>query len=192
MRKIIYYFRHGETHFTAKRMGYGDQQHRALLTPKGRREVTLLGAELARRGPFDLYLTSPLPRAVQTATIVHGYLKNEVDLQIDPDLIEPINETPQTTWERVTRLAQRIVAGKEERILLSSHGYICVCLTAYFRGQDWRNIRDFTNPPTGSFGWIELVDGQAVRGCKISDGHLAGLLTGTEPRREQTQELVTV
>jgi broad specificity phosphatase PhoE len=167
--------------------GYGDAQHRALLTPKGCREVALLGTELARRGPFDLYLTSPLPRAVQTATIVHGLLKDGVELQVEPDLIEPINETKQATWDRVTRLAQRLIENKSEKILLSTHGYICVCLTAYFRGHDLRDVYSFTNPPTGSFGWIELVDGKAVRGCKISDGHLAALKAGNEPKREAPQ-----
>jgi broad specificity phosphatase PhoE len=178
LRKIIYYHRHGETHFTAKRQGYGDHQYEALLTRKGHQEVSLLGAELARRDPFDLYLTSPLPRAVQSATIVHSYLKNEVELQIDPDLIEPIRESPHDTWKRITRLAERLLARKEQQILLSTHGYICVCLTAYFRGNTLSDIRSFDNPPTGSFGWIELLDGQPVRACRISDGHLAGLLNG--------------
>ncbi len=144
--------------------------------------MTMLGAELARRGPFDLYLTSPLPRAVQSATIVHGYLKNEVELDIDPDLSEPINESPPDTWLRISRLAQRLIANKHEKLLLSTHGYICVCLTAYFRGNALSDIRSFANPPTGSFGWIELLDGQAVRGCRISDGHLAGMLAGSEPK----------
>jgi len=172
--------------YTASNRGYGDNQHRALLTPKGRREVVMLGAELARRGPFDLYLTSPLPRAVQSATLVHNQLqlKHPLELEIDPDLIEPIGEAGEATWRRVTGLLERLIANKQERILLSTHGYICVLLTAYFRGMDWRDIRSFTNPPTGSFGWIELLDGKPVRGCRISDGHLAGLLTGSEPLRQ--------
>lgn len=187
MRKIIYYHRHGETSFTASNRGYGDYQHRALITPKGRREMTMLGSELSRRGPFDLYLTSPLPRAVQSATIVHSFLKNELELQVEPDLIEPINESKQATWDRISRLAQRLIDNKNSQILLSTHGYICVCLTAYFRGNDLRDVNTFVNPPTGSFGWIELLDGKAVRGCRISDGHLAGLLAGSEPKRDQGQ-----
>ncbi|NWJ98317.1 MAG: histidine phosphatase family protein [Chloroflexi bacterium] len=175
MQKFIYYHRHGETHFTAKKQGYGDHQYRALLTRLGQQEVKMLGAALARRGPFDLYLTSPLPRAVQSATIVHGYLNNEVDLQIEPDLIEPINESSTDTWKRITRLAQRLVAGKEQKVLLSTHGYLCIYLSAYFRGNTLSDIHTFANPPTASFGWVELKDGQPLRGCRISDGHLADL-----------------
>ncbi len=193
LQKFIYYHRHGETIYSANNRAYGDNQHRALLTPKGRREVNMLGAELSRRGPFDMYLTSPLPRAVQTATIVHSYLKNEIELQIEPDLIEPINEAQQDTWKRVSRLIERLIADPHKHILLSTHGYITVCLTAYFRGKDWHDIRSFTNPPTGSFGWVELNDGKPVRGCKISDGHLAGLLSGTEPSRKNgTGQLIGV
>jgi broad specificity phosphatase PhoE len=183
LRKIIYYHRHGETHFSAKGHGYGNYQYQALLTKRGHQEVSVLGTELARRGPFDLYLTSPLPRAVQSATIVHSYLKNELELQIDPDLSEPINESPHDTWKRITRLAQRLIAGKEPQVLLSTHGYICVCLTAYFRGNTLSDIRSFANPPTASFGWVELLDGKPVRGCRISDGHLAG----SEPRNGLTR-----
>ncbi len=172
MQKFIYFFRHGETSFSSRNRPYGDYEHRALLTPKGRQEVALLGLELAKRGPFDLFLTSPLPRAVQTATIVHTFLKNEVELQIETDLSEPINEPGPKTWERIARLGQQLVENNNRQILLSTHGFIFVCLTAYFRGMGLDDIRTLTNPPTGSFGWIEILDGKPARGCRISDGHL--------------------
>lgn len=170
MKKLIYYYRHGETYYTARKMAYGDKEHEALLTENGRQQVNLLGAELARRGPFDLHLTSPLPRAVQSATIVQSYLNSE--LLIEPALVEGIKQSREEIWQRVEKMAERLVKQPQEKILLSTHGFICCCLAAYFRGQTWRNM-SLENLPTAAFGWIELEDGQARRGCRSSIVHLS-------------------
>ena len=185
MKKIIYYHRHGETYYTARGMGYGDKEHEALLTENGRKQVNLLGAELARRGPFDLYLTSPLPRAVQTATIIQHYLNME--LGVEPALIEGIKESRESIWGRVERMAERLVKQPQQKILLSTHGFICCCLAAYFRGQTWRNM-SLENPPPASFGWIEIEDGQAVRGCRATSLHLTSLTSA--PKVENPSALV--
>jgi broad specificity phosphatase PhoE len=169
LKKLIYYYRHGETYYSARNMGYGDKEYEALLTDKGRQQVNLLGVELARRGPFDLHLTSPLPRAVQSATIVQSYLNKE--LQIDQALLEGIKQSREEIWNRVVKLAERLIKAPEEKILLSTHGIICCCLAGYFRGQTWRNM-NIENLPTAAFGWIELEDGLPKRGCRISTVHL--------------------
>lgn len=169
MSKLIYYYRHGETYYTSRGLAYGDKEHEALLTEKGRQQVGLLGAELARRGPFDLHLTSALPRAVQTSSIVQNYLNTE--LLIEPALIEGFKEKREDIWNRVAKLAERLIAQPQQKILLSSHGFICCCLAAYFRGQTWRNM-NMENVPTASFGWIELENGQSKRGCRYSIIHL--------------------
>ncbi len=169
MKKLIYYFRHGETFYSARNMGYGDKEHEALLTDNGRHQVDQLGAELARRGPFDLFLTSPLPRAVQSSTIVQTHLNME--LQIEPGLIEGIKQSREEIFTRVEKLAERLIKQPQSKILLSSHGFICCSLAAYFRGQNWRNM-NYENIPTAAFGWIELEDGQPKRGCRYSTIHL--------------------
>ncbi len=169
LKKFIYYYRHGETYYSSKGLGYGDKEYEALLTEKGRQQIGLLGAELARRGPFDLHLTSPLPRAVQSSTLVQTHLGSE--LGIDPALAEGIKESREQIWMRVEKLAERLIKGPHQKILLSSHGLICCCLAAYFRGQTWRNM-NLENLPTATFGWIELEDGQPKRGCRISTVHL--------------------
>jgi broad specificity phosphatase PhoE len=170
MRKLIYYHRHGETVYSLRGTGYGDKEYEAVLTKKGRSEVHLLGAELGKRGPFDLYFTSPLPRAVQTATIVQSYL-NDIDVQVEPALIEGFKEKREEIWDRVAKLAERLVKLPEQKILLSAHGFICVALAEYFRGKTVKNM-NLENLPTAAFGWIELEDGVAKRGCRYSTVHL--------------------
>ena len=168
-------------------MGYGDKEHEALLTETGRQQVHLLGAELARRGPFDLYLTSALPRAVQTATIVQTYL--DMEMGIEPALVEGIRESRESIWARVEKLAERLIKGQQQQILLSSHGFICCCLAAYFRGQTWRNM-NLENLPTAAFGWIELEDGQAVRGCRSTSVHLNANASPADIHKVEAQPLV--
>src|SRR6476660_1806408 len=107
---------------------YGDKEYEALLTEKGRGQVALFGAELARRPPFDLHLVSPLPRAVQTATIIQTYLDTE--LLIEPALIEPIREKREDTWARIEGLVERLLKMPNENILLGTHGFISCCLAS--------------------------------------------------------------
>jgi broad specificity phosphatase PhoE len=171
--QTIYFHRHGQTPHSIRGTGYGNDQYRSMLTDRGVREAELLGEELAKRAKFEVYYTSPLPRAVQTATIVQRYIGTA--LIGEPALIEPINEATKDTWERVSKFAHTLLKTPHERILLSTHGYIFYCLTAYFRGLDLRELKDFKNPPTGAFGWVEIVDGKPIRACRESSGHLSGL-----------------
>ncbi|MDB5081251.1 MAG: hypothetical protein JWP00_3175 [Chloroflexi bacterium] len=169
MKKTIYYYRHGETYYSSKNMLYGDKEYEALLTENGRRQVGLLGAELARRPAFDLHMVSPLPRAVQTATIIQTYLNTE--LLIEPALIEGIKEKREDTWARIEKLAERLVKLPQQNILLGTHGLICCCLAGYFRGQNLKTL-SYENLPTAGFGWVELEDGQPKRGCRSIATHL--------------------
>jgi broad specificity phosphatase PhoE len=171
--QTIYFHRHGQTPHSVRGTGYGNDQYRSMLTERGIREAELLGAELAKRDKFTVYYTSPLPRAVQTATIVQRHIL--CPLEAEPALTEPINEAQKDTWERVTKFARKLMESPHERILLSTHGYIFYCLTAYFRGLDLRELKDFKNPPTGAFGWVEILDGKPTRACRESTGHLAAL-----------------
>lgn len=169
MKKTIYYYRHGETYYSSKNMLYGDKGYEALLTENGRHQIALLGAELARRPAFDLHIVSPLPRAVQTATIIQTYLNTE--LLIEPTLIEGIKEKREDTWARVEKLAEKLIKMPQQTILLGTHGLICCCLAGYFRGQTLRNM-SYENIQTAGFGWIELEDGQPKRGCRSISSHL--------------------
>src|SRR4051794_14759031 len=131
-------------------MIYGDKEYEALLTETGRRQANLLGAELARRPAFDLHLCSPLPRSVQTATIIQTYLNTE--LAIEPGLIEGIKEKREDTWARVEKLVEKLVKLPQENILLGTHGLICCMLAGYFRGQTLKTM-SYENLPTAGFGW---------------------------------------
>lgn|GEM_PF-1906466 len=174
MQKLIYFHRHGQTAHSARNSGYGNNQHQSMLTSRGIQEADLLGQELVKHGPFDLYLTSPMPRAVQTATIVQRNL-GEVELSGEPALTEPVNEQPKEVWKRVTKLVQDLEKSQNHRILLSTHGYIFYCLVTYYRGLELNELKNFTNPPTGAYAWVELLDGNVIRSAWECKAHLAVL-----------------
>lgn len=174
MQKIICYHRHGQTIYTVRRSGYGDNEYKATLTAEGRSEAHKLGAFLQKvhqQMPFDLYLTSPLARAVQTSSIVQTYLGN-LDLEVDMALIEGIKESQEQIWQRVNEFVDRLIAGPQQRILVSTHGFLCQCLTARFEGYDYRKIDGRKLPPTAAFGWAELRDGKLVESYAAFDAHL--------------------
>ncbi len=171
MQQFIYFHRHGQTVYSQRNAGYGDNQHRTMLTPRGIQEAVLLGQELTRHGPFDLYLTSPLPRAVQTATLVHNQL-GYGELVGEPALTEPINEQNRDTWNRTVNLVERLKKEPHRKILLSTHGYIFYCLATYFRGLDLGELKNFQNPPTAAFGWVELQEGKVVQASWENAAHL--------------------
>lgn len=185
MQKIICYHRHGQTYYSANRTGYGDNEYKATLTAEGRREAHKLGTFLQqvqqKQGPFELYLTSPLARAVQTATIVQTYL--DVELQVDMALNEGMKESQEQIWQRVNELVDRLLKGPQQTILLSSHGFLCQCLTARFEGYDYRKIDGRKLPPTASFGWAEIRDGKVVESYASYDAHLKGDLMVPELSR---------
>ncbi|MEI7556386.1 phosphoglycerate mutase family protein [Candidatus Chlorohelix sp.] len=161
MLKYIYYHRHGQTSISAVNGSYGNNQYRVMLTERGIQESLMLGQGLAQHAPFGLYLTSPLPRAVQTATLVSRQI-GQVEIKGEPSLSEPINEQPREVWKRVTKLAEELLKSPYQKALLSTHGYIFYCLTTYFKGMDLGELKHFVNPPTGAFAWVALENGKVV------------------------------
>ena len=172
---IICYHRHGQTIYTVQRRGYGDNEYKATLTAEGRAETHKLGAflyKVQKQMPFDLYLTSPLARSVQTASIVQTYLGNDVDLQVEMALSEGIKESQEQIWQRVNGLVDRLIKGPPQNVLLSTHGFLCQCLTARFEGYDYRKIDGRQLPPTAAFGWAEFRDGKLIESFASYDAHL--------------------
>jgi broad specificity phosphatase PhoE len=187
---IICYHRHGQTIYTVRRSGYGDNEYKATLTPEGRKEVHKLGGFLQKvhnQMPFDLYLSSPLARAVQTASIVQTYL-GDLDLEVDMALIEGIKESQEQIWQRVNGLVDRLLKGKQQNILISTHGFLCQCLTARFEGYDYRKIDGRNLPPTASFGWAEFRDGKVIESYTSYDVHLKAPQTKPELEPELGQK----
>jgi broad specificity phosphatase PhoE len=142
-----------------------------MLTERGVQEAVMLGQELVLHAPFDLYLTSPLPRAVQTATLVSRQL-GSLDLRGEPALGEPINEQPRDVWKRVMELVDQVMKGSHQKVLLSTHGYIFYCLTTFFKGYDLGELKNFKNPPTGAFGWVILEEGKVLEAVWEHTAHL--------------------
>ena len=185
MTKMIYYFRHGQTSHNARRIAYGDKQHASTLTPLGRAQAVRLGEELVRFGTFDLFLSSPLARAVQTATIVQGF--NDMDFEGDNDLIEPINESQEVTWQRVVGLAKRLIALPQQKILLSTHGFVCDALSAHFQSKDVKGIGTLGLTPNCAIGWAEIgADGKVIETQHAYNRHLANLQT-TPPEANRSE-----
>jgi phosphohistidine phosphatase len=68
---LIYFLRHGEADWPAWKKSDDERP----LTEKGKKEMHEVGAFLANLGVKpDVVLTSPLPRASQTAEITAGYI----------------------------------------------------------------------------------------------------------------------
>ncbi len=179
LQQFIYFHRHGQTSYSMQNRGYGNDEQRAMLTPRGAQEAELLGQELAKHGQFDLYLTSPLPRAVQTATLVHRYLGN-VEFRGEPALREPMGDAPKEVWKRATDLIKELNRTNHQRILLSTHGYLFYCFCTYFRGLELNELKNFVNPPTGAYAWVELNDGKLVQAAWECKAHLKPLDTPAE------------
>lgn len=83
MHRTIYLLRHGIAE--DPRPGLDDEDRR--LTPEGKRKMTRAAAGLKRLGlEPDVVLSSPLRRAVETATIAARVLRPDRPIQIHPPL----------------------------------------------------------------------------------------------------------
>jgi len=78
----LYLLRHGKADWPA----WDKPDDERPLTPEGKKEVAAVAKLLKRLGIAPVILTSPLPRASQTAAIAAKYL--EADLREDP-LLRP-------------------------------------------------------------------------------------------------------
>jgi phosphohistidine phosphatase len=70
----LYLLRHGKADWP----GWNKPDEERPLTPDGRAEVAVVAKLLARLGIAPVILTSPLPRASQTAEIAGKYLRTKV------------------------------------------------------------------------------------------------------------------
>ncbi|MCG5052557.1 MAG: histidine phosphatase family protein [Myxococcales bacterium] len=110
--------RHGTAHDA-------DRDSDRALTPGGRREVARVGRGLLRTGTrFDVVVSSPLVRAVQTAEIVIARLDHAGQVVVDRCL-EP-ERSPRAVIEFVRALApaRRIALVAHEPILSSLAGLL--------------------------------------------------------------------
>lgn len=90
----LYFLRHGETDWNKERRMQGTID--IPLNEKGRRIAELTAKELSKI-PFDLIISSPLSRAVETARIVTGHA--DIPLRIDVRL----RELSWGEWEGLTQ-----------------------------------------------------------------------------------------
>ncbi|MBQ8677824.1 MAG: histidine phosphatase family protein [Alphaproteobacteria bacterium] len=84
MTKDFYVFRHGQSTYNLAGRTQG-QTNDSVLTPLGEEQALSIGQKLQDKG-VELIATSPLQRAVQTATLANQSLK--VPLVTDNDFIE--------------------------------------------------------------------------------------------------------
>lgn len=88
---LLYLVRHGQTAANQRRLLQGSTDH--PLDELGRRQVTLIADRLAKLPPVDAIITSPLQRAVVTAsTIGHR-------LGIEPVIRHALTELDFGQWE---------------------------------------------------------------------------------------------
>ncbi len=90
----LYFLRHGETDWNRLRRMQGGID--IPLNEKGR-EVARLSARELQKVPFDLIISSPLSRAVETARIVTGYA--DIPMRLD----DRLRELSWGEWEGLTQ-----------------------------------------------------------------------------------------
>ena len=105
--KRLYLLRHGQTELNARKVVQGRCDSR--LTETGERQARMAGAWLAARGVRpDRMVSSPLSRAMTTATIVARELGFEGPVEVDGGIIEraygefelrPFSELPYDVWD---------------------------------------------------------------------------------------------
>ncbi|MDP2951379.1 MAG: histidine phosphatase family protein [bacterium] len=70
----VYFVRHGQTEYNAKRL---HQNENAVLSDEGLRQAGVLAKRFAKI-PIDLILASPMQRTKQTAEIINNVVKKEI------------------------------------------------------------------------------------------------------------------
>ena len=100
----LYFIRHGETDWNRERRMQGMVD--IPLNEKGRMLAEITAKQLSRI-PFDLIISSPLCRAIETARIVTGHA--DIPLQVD----ERIRELSWGDWEGLTQTDLRQMGYKD-------------------------------------------------------------------------------
>jgi len=115
--QTFYLFRHGlATHSTT---GYGNRALSAELLTEGEVAVHQLGTYL-HQFPVELAMTSPVPRCVQTASIVteHTGWQFQVEDQVTeyyPEIFGPFHD-------RLTAFAHHLTTLPQRQIAICTHG----------------------------------------------------------------------
>ena len=155
----IYFLRHGESQANASRVLAG--QFDSPLTDKGRLQAQQEAKRLQSAGvTFDLIISSPLSRALDTAKCIAESLSYDVnDIQLEPRLIErnvgdlrgqpveqlqltPIGtvanaETAQSLAGRCQAVLTEITSQHaDKQVLLVSHAGVGEALFAILSGED--------------------------------------------------------
>ncbi len=121
-----------------------------LVTPTNDTEPPRY-AERALEPAFDLYVTSSLPRALQTAMLIQEHV-GWVEMESEPRLTDNLaGEGDRALWDRVTAVADALLARPEVRILVSCHGSIMQILRLYLTGQPFAAFDIAVFPRTGSY-----------------------------------------
>ena len=105
--KRLYLLRHGQTELNARKVVQGRCDSR--LTEPGEQQARMAGAWLAARGVRpDRVVSSPLERAMRTASIVAGELGFEGPVEVEKGIVEraygefelrPFSELPYDVWD---------------------------------------------------------------------------------------------
>ncbi len=148
----LYLLRHGEA-------GESPRDEDRELTPRGHEQARAVAAGIAWLGlEFDAILTSPLPRARQTAEPVARTLKARLD-----------EATPLASG-RAPEVALALLPGRGERVLLVGHEPQLSGIVRIVTGGRIHMRK-------AMLAWIEL------RAVKPPDGELAWLLSWRQLRR---------
>lgn len=85
--KHLYYIRHGETTANVDKICAGHTD--VALTDNGRKQAELAGLAIKKEGiHFDLIISSPLQRAIETAQIIANEIDYTSEIVIDDTFIE--------------------------------------------------------------------------------------------------------
>ena len=121
------------------------------LTGKGRRVVRAVGDALAELDTsFDVIVSSPLVRAVQTAEIISERLRFEHDLVVDPVFV------PEGHPEQVLNFVAGLL--DSGNIALVGHEPLCSATVGYMTGQGFRGLRK------GEAVRVRMPEGPRARG----------------------------
>ena len=155
----IYFVRHGQTDDNMNNIVQGRKDN--LLNENGKNQAEVVGNKLKELNiPFDKIYSSPLKRAVESATIINNILKIG-DLEIHPDLTErefgnlegldvsymrwlvqnpnfkPVNfETDEQIINRVHNCVKEIVK-TGENILIVCHSHTIKAMLTYINKEKY-------------------------------------------------------
>ena len=166
---ILYIARHGESRGNTGE----DNGPDPVLSEKGLLQAKLLG-ERMKNFKLDRVFSSPLTRAVQTATATAELQKTEVEIL--PDCYEVENETTDEAYARAKGVIERLKKQfRDERIIIFAHGTFNNYLTSAAIGFPVRDDFNFCQENTGLTCIKFMPDGHTKIEFANDYCHLASL-----------------